>query len=440
MMAEGKKATCTCFVANLPFGVTEEQLREVFQDVGPVKSIRIVTDRDTGKQKGFAFLEFFDTQTAESAIRNLNEHDLNGRKLKVHFAANDMDSKIRQGKESGDSGQGRGGPPAPRPAARHPGRPPAQRDPGVIHPKTMGLEAARGAAYSMAAITDSKPAPAGSGEQISSTLGNLSVAELYEIMAQMKGLVQQNPPQARQVLVQNPQLTKALFQAQIMLGMVKNAPQVQAPPLQPAPAPAPHYAQPSPPVHHQPPPHYQPAPAPQAPHAPPHQQPPPGQPGPSYPQPQLHQPPYHQQPSPHHLPAAAQPVQAVPNGAYAPPYAPQGQIHPAPGPVQHNQPPGWPPQQPQQQPPPQQVQYNPAPQAQQPYAAPQPDLAYTQQPQEQMQAQPPPQQQLSVDAAQQQALLQQVMQLTPEQIAGLPADQQAQVLALQQHMRSQGQL
>ena len=183
--------------------------------------------------------------------------------------------------------------------------------------------------------------------------------------------------------MQNPQLTKALFQAQIMLGMVKNAPQVctghacllwgslpahlctlqpcrrcllmartreavmlgtllsdrntciavamavpgapmcaqvQAPPLQPAPAPAPHYAQPSPPVHHQPPPHYQPAPAPQAPHAPPHQQPPPGQPGPSYPQPQLHQPPYHQQPSPHHLPAAAQPVQAVPNGAYAPPY------------------------------------------------------------------------------------------------------------------------
>ena len=63
--------------------------------------------------------------------------------------------------------------------------------------QTMGLEAARGAAYSMAAITDSKPAPAGSGEQISSTLGNLSVAELYEIMAQMKGLVQQNPPQVR---------------------------------------------------------------------------------------------------------------------------------------------------------------------------------------------------------------------------------------------------
>ena len=61
--------------------------------------------------------------------------------------------------------------------------------------QTMGLEAARGAAYSMAAMTDAKPSPSGSGEQISSTLGALSIAELYEIMAQMKGLVQQNPPQ-----------------------------------------------------------------------------------------------------------------------------------------------------------------------------------------------------------------------------------------------------
>ena len=60
--------------------------------------------------------------------------------------------------------------------------------------QTIGLEAARGAAYSMAAMTDAKPAPGGSGEQISSTLGQLSAAELYEIMAQMKGMIQQNPP------------------------------------------------------------------------------------------------------------------------------------------------------------------------------------------------------------------------------------------------------
>ena len=63
--------------------------------------------------------------------------------------------------------------------------------------QSIGLEAARGAAYSMAAMADAKPAPGGSGEQISSTLGQLSAAELFEIMAQMKGMIQQNPPGVR---------------------------------------------------------------------------------------------------------------------------------------------------------------------------------------------------------------------------------------------------
>ena len=94
-----EKRSSTVFVANLPFNTTEDQLKEIFEDIGPLKTIRIVTDRDTGRQRGFSFLEFHDVTTAEAAVRNLNEHDLNGRKLKVHFAANDMDSKSRsQGK------------------------------------------------------------------------------------------------------------------------------------------------------------------------------------------------------------------------------------------------------------------------------------------------------------------------------------------------------
>ena len=89
------------FVANLPFNTTEDQLKEIFEDIGPLKTIRIVTDRDTGRQRGFSFLEFHDVTTAEAAVRNLNEHDLNGRKLKVHFAANDMDSKSRSQSKGG---------------------------------------------------------------------------------------------------------------------------------------------------------------------------------------------------------------------------------------------------------------------------------------------------------------------------------------------------
>ena len=57
---------------------------------------RIVTDRETGKQKGFAFIEYYEPQTAQSAVRNLDQADLTGRKLKVTFAQKDMDSVDRQ--------------------------------------------------------------------------------------------------------------------------------------------------------------------------------------------------------------------------------------------------------------------------------------------------------------------------------------------------------
>ncbi len=101
----------------------------------------------------------------------------------------------------------------------------------------IGVEAARSASHSVASLVGSPPpAPGGSGELISSALGTKTRAELYEIMAQMRSLVQQNPEQARQILVQNAQLTKALFQAEIMLGMVKGAPVVPLPvrPLAPS--------------------------------------------------------------------------------------------------------------------------------------------------------------------------------------------------------------
>lgn len=63
-----------------------------------------------------------------------------------------------------------------------------------------------------------------SGEGLSSSMAGMSKSQLYDIMSQMKTLIEQNQQQARQILIQNPALTKALFQAQIMLGMVQ-APQ-----------------------------------------------------------------------------------------------------------------------------------------------------------------------------------------------------------------------
>lgn len=91
------------FVGNLTFNTTEEQLREIFSFIGeklfstsykqlahsyligPVKGIRILQDKDTGKPKGFAFVEYFDTNSALSAIKHLDQTELNGRKIKVGF-------------------------------------------------------------------------------------------------------------------------------------------------------------------------------------------------------------------------------------------------------------------------------------------------------------------------------------------------------------------
>jgi cleavage stimulation factor subunit 2 len=77
-----------CFVGNLSYNTTEEGLREVFSVVGEVKNIRICTDRETGRPKGYAFIEYADAATALSAIRNLDTRDFNGRKLRVSYSNN----------------------------------------------------------------------------------------------------------------------------------------------------------------------------------------------------------------------------------------------------------------------------------------------------------------------------------------------------------------
>ncbi len=60
-----------------------------------------MTDRETGRQKGFAFIEYYDWQTAQSATRNLDGHDINGRKVVVKFAEKDHDSLPRPNRGAG---------------------------------------------------------------------------------------------------------------------------------------------------------------------------------------------------------------------------------------------------------------------------------------------------------------------------------------------------
>lgn len=73
------------FVGNLSYQTTEGQLADLFSEVGPVESITIVTDRETGRSRGFAFVEM-EQGAANKAIERFNGYELNGRTLNLNEA------------------------------------------------------------------------------------------------------------------------------------------------------------------------------------------------------------------------------------------------------------------------------------------------------------------------------------------------------------------
>ncbi|MCB9091382.1 MAG: RNA-binding protein [Halobacteriovoraceae bacterium] len=74
------------YVGNLPFSIKEEALSELFSDCGSVESARIITDRDTGRSKGFGFFEMSSDSEAEKVISKFNGHEFEGRQLKISIA------------------------------------------------------------------------------------------------------------------------------------------------------------------------------------------------------------------------------------------------------------------------------------------------------------------------------------------------------------------
>ena len=74
------------FVGNLDFGATEESIRALFEPHGAVESVRLMTDRDTGRSRGFAFVEMRDAAEADRAITALSGANIGGRPLTVNEA------------------------------------------------------------------------------------------------------------------------------------------------------------------------------------------------------------------------------------------------------------------------------------------------------------------------------------------------------------------
>ena len=97
------------FVGNLDFSATESSIRSLFEPHGAVDRVNLVTDRDTGRSRGFAFVEMADSAEADKAIAALNGAEVNGRALNVNEARPKTAGGGGGGRGPGGGGRGAGG-------------------------------------------------------------------------------------------------------------------------------------------------------------------------------------------------------------------------------------------------------------------------------------------------------------------------------------------
>ncbi|XP_066382910.1 cleavage stimulating factor 64-like [Miscanthus floridulus] len=211
------------FVGNIPYDATEEQLVQICEEVGPVVSFRLVIDKETGKPKGYGFCEYKDEETALSARRNLQGYEINGRQLRVDFAENGRNTDRNREKGRGgpgmasnvDSQKQLAGTSVVGETNLHQpvGLPPAIHAASVMAGVLGGAQTAN--------VQNGLPVQYGLGnDPLTHYLARMSRHQLHEIMAELKFLTTQNKEHSKTLLQGIPQLPKALFQAQIMLGMV----------------------------------------------------------------------------------------------------------------------------------------------------------------------------------------------------------------------------
>lgn len=96
------------YVGNLPFSVTEQDLGALFSETGTVAAVSIITHRDSGRSKGFGFVEMSTEEEAQTAVSKLNGYELEGRALTVAEARPQEDRPAREDRGGGFRG-GRGG-------------------------------------------------------------------------------------------------------------------------------------------------------------------------------------------------------------------------------------------------------------------------------------------------------------------------------------------
>ncbi|KAL2060301.1 hypothetical protein VTL71DRAFT_9696 [Oculimacula yallundae] len=202
-----KAPSKSVFVGNIPYGLTEEQIIRIFSTAGKVLNFRLVYDRETGRPKGFGFVEFPDSDSAASAVRNLNDHEIMNRKLRVDFS-NDGDNDDT----AAPAGYQHQPPPMPLPM-------PMQM-PSNGFPPAPNQDIPRNSSIPPLPLGVDLPAGLNCPDAISRTLNTLPPAQLLDVLSQMKTLATTDAARATELLNQAPQLSYAIFQALLLMGLV----------------------------------------------------------------------------------------------------------------------------------------------------------------------------------------------------------------------------
>jgi cleavage stimulation factor subunit 2 len=183
-----------------PVGVSEDFIKDKLGEVGQVLHFRLVYDKETGKPKGFGFAEYSDADQAASAVRNLNDTELQGRKLRVDYS-NDPAKD-----DNNNSTMNRPNYSAPAPAQ---------------HTQLNGQDQGQ-------ASSGLPPLPEGVGlgahltaqDAISATVATIPPTQLLDAMQQMQDLARADPERATQLLLQGPQLTYAILQVLVLMKLI----------------------------------------------------------------------------------------------------------------------------------------------------------------------------------------------------------------------------
>ncbi|KAJ5696959.1 hypothetical protein N7536_007371 [Penicillium majusculum] len=167
------------FLGNIPYNLTEEQVKDILSTAGTVTKFRLMMNPETGKPKGYGFADFADADAAASAVRNLNDHEVMGRKIRVDWPHNNEKDSVPPDYSQQFCAA-------------------ASSPPGVELPPQIDCPNA-----------------------ISHTLASLPPNQLLDVLTQMKSLAVADPARATELLRQAPQLAYAVFQALLLMNLVE---------------------------------------------------------------------------------------------------------------------------------------------------------------------------------------------------------------------------